>query len=551
MWRSIFILLVKGSIAHLSDKMLDRVFNTFMASSHLHSELDHATLGKAGHNPQIFRVGVPGRKLQASMSWSPVARVSQELQDSVDFPLYNLADLHTVKTWNYEKPTLVQAGRFTSRNHWQDSSTFWKKFGEKFPIFQSIDLDGLAIFGGSVVDMLLNRDPEDIDLTYFNDQGTAEEQGLALAQRVNKLVTDIYTVIKEHNAELKRKKDQGIPIDGSTSPYKYTPLNVEDLLVTRHKNMYEIKLPGSEFCSVPIQITHCINLNKLLSQIDIACTAIAYHKGEIVMPERGKQALESLAIEIDSGDASSRYLDRVKKYFDKGFDVILPDLDISKLHRRNLEFELTEVLDMPYFQAFYTKIRGNKIETDYCEVTNISTKEVCSGVDGYWSVKAQSKMAVGELIHKNIRHLVHGDFDEFTYIGQGETYQQAFMPDILITERMMINSYETISKTLFQNQALNICKVEQYFTCRKITDILRELIIDFAKEHNGKGIYVSEAFDNHVKKYLEQLVLEQIEEAKKMIVKLKGTGTLAIQSNRENGTFCDKKDWYGSYFKPQ
>lgn len=229
--------------------------------------------------------------------------------------------------------------------------------------------------------------------------------------------------------------------------------------------------------------------------------------------------------------------------------MILPDLDMSKLRTRNIEFGLTEVLDMPYFRVLYTGIRGNKIEAGRCELTNITTDEVCSGVDGYADFSHSGN--VGELIHKNIRHLVHGDFGEFVYIGQGETYRQAFMPDILITERMLTNSYETVSKKLFDSQALNICKIEQYFTCRNITDVLRNLIIEFPKERQGKEIYASKAFDNHVEKYLEQLVIEQIAEAKKMIVGLKGNGSLAITSNRVSVIPCDKKDWYGAYVKPQ
>merc|ERR1719399_2317242 len=101
------------------------------------------------------------------------------------------------------------------------------------------------------------------------------------------------------------------------------------------------------------------------------------------MPERAKWALESLAFEIDACDKTERYPHRVKRYFEKGFDLILPDLDVSKLHRRNLDFGLTEALDMPYIRALYTGIRGNKIETSSIELTNLTSGEVCSSLTGY------------------------------------------------------------------------------------------------------------------------------------------------------------------------
>ena len=53
---------------------------------------------------------------------------SKKLQKLSKQKLYNLADLAQIKTWNYELPTITKGAGFTSRQHWQKNSTFWKNF---------------------------------------------------------------------------------------------------------------------------------------------------------------------------------------------------------------------------------------------------------------------------------------------------------------------------------------------------------------------------------------------------------------------------------------
>lgn len=47
---------------------------------------------------------------------------------------------------------------------------------------------------------------------------------------------------------------------------------------------------------------------------------------------------------------------RLVDYFDKGFDLILPDLDMAALPTRNLEFDTQEVLDLPNMLVYYNRL---------------------------------------------------------------------------------------------------------------------------------------------------------------------------------------------------
>jgi hypothetical protein len=60
---------------------------------------------------------------------------------------------------------------------------------------------------------------------------------------------------------------------------------------------------------------------------------------------------------------------RAIQYFDKGFDLILPVLDMKKLPRRNLDFGLPEVLDLPKLTVAYESVEGNKIPADWLPVS--------------------------------------------------------------------------------------------------------------------------------------------------------------------------------------
>uniref|UniRef100_A0A6G6AB76 Ankyrin repeat-containing protein n=1 Tax=Borely moumouvirus TaxID=2712067 RepID=A0A6G6AB76_9VIRU len=64
---------------------------------------------------------------------------------------------------------------------------------------------------------------------------------------------------------------------------------------------------------------------------------------------------------IDTTRRSTTYEYRLIKYFDRGFNIVLPKLNLNKLRTNYLKYNEIEICEMPYFIFSYSEITGNKI----------------------------------------------------------------------------------------------------------------------------------------------------------------------------------------------
>merc|ERR1712226_1211852 len=469
--------------------------------------------------------------------------------------LYNLSDLAPVRTYNYELPTYTQQQRFTPREQWFENETLWENFS-KSKVFTKdrhsesetfflpeIDLSGLAIFGGSLTDILLsNQEPADIDMAFFCDEKDAEHQGQALADRVKKFVDNCIVWMKKENKRILEKIE-----DGNSHYNKemmYDLKSSDKLLVTRYRNCYGIKIPC---CTVPIQIIHAKSLDSLLSGIDLDPTRMCFYKNELVMYESCKNAMESLAFEVDTTNVAKNYLERVGKYYGKGFDLIFPDLDMSKLPTRMLEFGMYEMLDLPYLQIQYNKIEGNKL-MGYAEP---ELSKLCTELEeGENKLNYSGAPNVGSLIHNNIQNLARKEFEKFTFIGEGELYNQAFNKNVTITERMLTNTYETAKGKIWGSGELNFTEIETYLPFKPVEELVEILITDFVMLRKDKAkVFDSDVYDEFMEEKLKEVVAGQIKVCKELILGLAGKGSLAIQDISDNVVTVEKEEFYGKYLK--
>ena len=65
---------------------------------------------------------------------------------------------------------------------------------------------------------------------------------------------------------------------------------------------------------------------------------------------------------------STAYPERILKYFDKGLDVILPDLDINKVPVKYFKYSLKEVLELPYCNVVLDGKQANKLFVNHLKI---------------------------------------------------------------------------------------------------------------------------------------------------------------------------------------
>ena len=257
-------------------------------------------------------------------------------------------------------------------------------------------------------------------------------------------------------------------------------------------------------------------------------------------------SLENMTFEVDFTNGSFKYLNRIIKYFNKGFDVILPDLAMEKLAQRNLKFHQNEVLDLPFLNVVYSGIRGNKIEVYSIDLSpDYRPEESSEGLPGYSS--NSNGRNLGMIIHHNIQALIRGKYEKFTYYGAGELFAAVFNPDLDITERMINNTYETFLKNVFKKGVPQLRLLERFISVRKISEVLDEVLVQYAKEHADKPVIFNQKYNQHVRLYFENLVAEQIAVTKEMILNLAGKGSLEYSPLDNSAKPLEKKEWYGEY----
>jgi hypothetical protein len=287
------------------------------------------------------------------------------LQKKEDQKLFTLADVGSVRVWNYELPTLTKKGRFTARQPWNSSGEFREAFLNKFPIFESLDLSNIAVMGGVVFDFLHCREQyvTDIDLFLCGDlsqsgEDTMEERVL---KRAEKFIDDIYhyleMVVKKQNAE------------NEESARKYGKTARQDpLLLSQYINEFKATRNGPVITfhiptvAVPIQLVLCPHptLPDLLRRVDLDCTAIAYYQNEVYFNSISKFCYEN-ACTIVGLTKNLSFEKRIAKYFEKGVDIVLSQLDLGKIPQKNLQYSVAEVIDLNYLAIVYNEITGQKV----------------------------------------------------------------------------------------------------------------------------------------------------------------------------------------------
>jgi hypothetical protein len=122
----------------------------------------------------------------------------------------------------------------------------------------------------------------------------------------------------------------------------------------------------------------------------------------------------------------------IKYHVDKGFDIILPELDIGKVPRRNLEYDVDEVLPLPCMTVVYNRVDNNSIKTSELKVPKGLADKIPSGglIGSYDSSLAPD---VGVSIHHNIKCLVNEVYNSFKHVAKGEVWDHVFHFTPLVT----------------------------------------------------------------------------------------------------------------------
>ena len=108
-----------------------------------------------------------------------------------------------------------------------------------------------------------------------------------------------------------------------------------------------------------IVLTAYKSIEDIVYGADIAVCGSTFDGEHVLFSEEGKFGIENLTIRVPN-DRFPRAA-RLERYFEKGFDIVLPQLDVGKLPSRLLKFGLSEVFETPCITVSYSSVHKNKV----------------------------------------------------------------------------------------------------------------------------------------------------------------------------------------------
>lgn len=451
--------------------------------------------------------------------------------------LYGLEDIPRERTWNYELPTLTAGKRFLDRHHdWSDED-FSAAFYEKFPLLKSVDTTDLAVIGGCVFDFLTKRQNsiKDIDIFVIGEKYADKK---LLIERAAKFLDDIKEVLLAKDQEYEEdQKRQGYSYSKQTSKY-----NLSNLEATRNGCVVTISVPTMNYTMIQFILSPIPNLQSFFQKIDLGCTALAFYHDKVYFSELGKFCFQNSLCLVLPDDLSYTGSSRIKKYFDKGVDLVLPHLSREALPTRNFRFNLKEVFVFDNLAVIYSSIQKNKIRVHDIEVCdpegetpsdNLSDDDDMSDDENYAyfhydscsEIQGNKLPSENDIIHENLIKLIR-ERRHFKIRCSGKEIHDVLKPVPNITERMITNTYDTIQSSLesmIDSGEYKLSKF-QYFSVCPSSEILHNLVVKPERELEEKLMEskgktsnnfaaISEKFRKQVKSrqklYLEDLINQQ------------------------------------------
>jgi hypothetical protein len=270
--------------------------------------------------------------------------------------LFTLDEIGTTRSYDYTEATLISPHRYTARTP-MSTAAFREAFFTHFPVLRGMSWANVAVRGGAVVDILLGRPPADLDFFLFGlptPQDFVRRAGEVLAF----LLQAERAIVEARNAAQREKaEEQAKQYGSSVEDFMGQPASISIKGLRRGC----VATVWSASLKVPLQIvlTAYGSLAAVVAGADMDVCGAAFDGEQVLVNGAGKWSLENLAIRVQDGCFPQAA--RLQKYFLKGFDLVLPGLDVKKLPTKYLRLGLQEAFETPCLTVTYSAIAKNKV----------------------------------------------------------------------------------------------------------------------------------------------------------------------------------------------
>ncbi len=258
------------------------------------------------------------KNIQELLEYDFKCRSKEFLEKETD--LFNLEE--NPVSQNYPMPTLCYIPDYNAiskRVKKFDTEEFKKAFFKQWPYLKNIfrthtGKPGVLIAGGSVCNTLIDRSCYYIDVDIFLYDMTLEE-----AEKETVRIFDIIEDVKGEKGLYVRTKNT------------ITDKNTNVQIIFR---LYKSK-------------------SEILHGFDLGSSAVGFDGQEVYFTSLSQFSYKYMCNIIDTSRRSTTYEQRLIKYLRRGFNIIVPEMDIEKV--------IIGVNEMPYLTFNVCRTEGNKI----------------------------------------------------------------------------------------------------------------------------------------------------------------------------------------------
>lgn len=428
--------------------------------------------------------------------------------------LYTINTLRSDCSLNYDFPTLVsrQFDYNQSIKLCNNIDDFKAKFYEQYPLLKGLDMTNMLIAGGSVGETIkknTDRYGSKCDVDFFIYGLSLEEANV----RVKKWIDDLISCAKAYVLSQKDEKTS------KKINYDYE-LKCE---MIRNNNTLLINILNK---SIQLIFRLYKSKSEVLHGFDLGSSAVGFDGDQVYLTSLGKFCYEHSCNIIDTSRRSTTYEYRLEKYFNRGFNIVLPSLNIAQLRKEYFQFRLNEACILPHFIFSYSDIVGNKIVVDnfynkYSETSDYKLEDI----NEYNSFQM------------NLYNIVN-DVDYFYYTSSSIDDIEILSKPPRLSKGSIISFYEILRKEL-NHSKIDVGKIKRYLPCESASIIAKNMI------ENTIPNYLNDLIDKQLKIVLNKLEHLQSKDHTQIRWITENPGTQLCGSF--NPIFEDEKNWYGDF----
>ena len=414
--------------------------------------------------------------------------------EDVSDDLFTLHDLSNNMTWDYQLPTLMKKINDYSdkKNIIRNNGSFKKKFYEQYQCLQEIDMSNLLIAGGSIRNIIFgNSDSTDIDIFIYGINDLAEGK-----KRIEKFILDVQkniqnihdgTFVKDELKELENEikknptgKNQLVSEFNKKYANKYNPNKSTGISVVSNGNTITIL---SAYEEIQLILRLYKTKSSILHGFDLGSSAVGFDGKYVYFTTLSKFCYENMVNILDCTRRSTTYESRLIKYFNYGFDIILPNLNIKKLTTKNHKYNLKEVCELPYAVFSYSNLKGNCIQVE--NFYNNNTGNILISLNEYSDYNIYDMIGIdnegnpSQLFYFNIKKLLsyitdksnslqivrtidlNDELQTFISKGQDISNWELQFKETFINPKMLESLYNKLAKEFIYN--INLKNIQNLY----------------------------------------------------------------------------------------